>query len=185
MSTNTNSLVKLNGAVQGAIFPEASDREIFVGGKDQDGKPVKAKVLMTGAITSVEKPNADGKYVAERYGRLPVEAAAAGEGEKKRLVLQIAGGLRAVLFATTDADKAEFRKRVGKDDAEAPDYNGSIELGDGTEAYLDGYRRKSADGKSFISLRSGKVKEAKNGNGNSAATHSAPPPATADDDLPF
>ncbi len=179
MSTNTNSLIKLNGSVQGAIFPEASEREIFV------AKNVKAKVIMTGALKSVDKKNDDGKYVAERFGRLPIEVAMTGDGDKKRLVLQIAGGLRGVLFATTDADKAEFRKRIGKDDAEAPDYNGSIELGDGTEAYLDGYRRKSDDGKSFISLRSGKVKEAKSGtgNGNSTAAHSAPP--VGDDDLPF
>lgn len=141
-----SQLIQINTAqVKGAIFNSKSDREISV------AKNEKAKVVMTGFIGAGEIKEGN-DYKPTAFGRLPVEAALAGKGESQRLVLQVAGGLRGVLFKA--ADGKEF------------DYNGNLEDGNGNEYPLFGRKVKGEQGV-FISLSSMDKKKADQRGGNS------------------
>lgn len=137
------------------------------------GKDKKATVALVGYIGAPREKQSDGSYKSTAYGRLSVKAAIAGDGEAKRYVLEIEGGLRGVLFPAKN-----------KKDEKAPDYNGNIDLGDGTEMGLFGRKQHSENG-DFISLSSteAKAKQEAKGKGGSK---SAPAPSFDDDgDIPF
>jgi len=138
------------------------------------GKGVKETVVMTGYLGAPREKGSDGEYKASAFGRLPIQAALTGEGDKKRYVIDIAGGLRGVLF-----------KKKNKKEDKDPDYTGSVDLGDGTELGLFGRTVKGENG-TFISLSTtSEPKARQNQNGG----HSAPAPVDnggfEDDDIPF
>lgn len=150
--------------IAGALFnAQNSERELFV------ARDTKAKVVMTGYLGAGEVKEGE-KYVPTAYGRLPVEAAKAGEGDKARLVLSIAGGaLRGVLFKAKKAD-AKY------------EYQGNVEDGTGKEYPIFGRLMKSSAGEAFINISSmDKTEPTARGNGESS-DHAGTP---ADSEVPF
>jgi hypothetical protein len=135
-------------ALAGALFNDKAPtegkkpREIFV------GKGEKANVVMSGYVGAADVKDGD-DWVAGDYGRLNVRVAHAGDGDKTRLVLELDGGLRGVLFRNTE-------------DGKNYDYVGNIDAGNGNEYVLFGRDVDGAQGP-FIGLSSSalKVKEAK------------------------
>lgn len=157
--------------VSGALNPvNGSTEEVFV------GKGQKAKVVMQGYIGGPQEKGDDGKYHSTVYGRLPVKAGVAGTNGNQRYVLDIAGGLRGVLF------KAKEKKND-----KSPDYAGNIDFGDQIMPLFG--RKITTQTGSFISLSSMKL-EAKKDSGHSAGQPAAAAPAQAPeddfgDDVPF
>lgn len=162
------SIIKFSvKTVSGALNPVNGDAgEIGV------SKNEKAKVVMTGYVGAPRVQQADGTYKSSAFGRLPVQAAITGEGDKKRYVIEIAGGLRGVLFPAKN-----------KKDEKSPDYTGNIDLGDGTEMALFG-RKVSSESGNFISLSSGEAK-AKEDHGNGGKTAASHESFESDSDIPF
>ncbi len=150
-------------ALAGSLFAaQDSTKEIYV------GKDKKAKVVMTGYVGHADVKK-DDKYVPGPYGRLRVLAAKAGEGAKERLVLELDGGLRGVLFK----NKVEGKNY---------DYIGNIDAGDGQEFVVFG-RKVKTDTTSFISLSSAAAQAKKE---SKSDDHSAPAAGgNMDDDIPF
>lgn len=158
--------------VGGAMNPVKGDAGEIRVGKDQ-----KSKVSFEGYLGAPREKGDDGKYHnSKTFGRLSLKAAIADakDPKKQRYVLEIEGGLRGVLFPAKN-----------KKDEKSPDYNGNIDLGDGTEMPLFG-RKVHVESGDFISLSSGEAK-AKETRGN--AQHAAAAPAdddfAADSDIPF
>lgn len=150
------------------------------GGEIRVGKDVKAKVVMDGYIGAGRVKNGD-DFAPSAFGRLPLQAALVGEGDKSRLVLEVAGGLRGVLFANKN-----------KEEAKDPDYTGNLEVGD-EEFGLFGRKVKTENG-TFISLSSTTASsKASRGNrhggngGKSSGQHADPSYGSSysDDDIPF
>lgn len=136
-------------------------------------KSEEAQVVLSGYIGAPRVKQGDGQYKASAYGRLPLQAALTGTGDKQRYVLEIAGGLRGVLFKA---------KQSGEN---SPDYMGNIDLGGGMEMALFG-RKVSNDGGDFISLSSGEAKPAQpRGNGGSQQSEQHAPDFSDDDGIPF
>lgn len=164
------NLITINTkAISGALFNDKpADRNLFV------GKGEKSPVIMTGYVGANEVEGEDGEYTATAYGRLQLEAALAGTGDKQRLVLSIAGGaLRGVLFKAKEG--AKF------------DYQGNIEAGDGLEYPVFGRKVKGERG-TFISLSSmdkEKREERDNGKGSHSNASAKPDAGMPDDDVPF
>lgn len=135
------SIVKLSCAtISGAInFVTDSNEEIRI------SKDNKAQVIAEGYIGAgrVEKTPGSGDYVASAFGRLPLKAAVAGaKGTPSfRLVLDVAGGLRGVLFVNDKKEKESD-----------PDYTGRLEVDD-LEYPLFG-RKVGGQSGEFISLNS-------------------------------
>jgi hypothetical protein len=161
MSIISFTVATISGSLSKA---EKAGDEIYV------GKGKKAAVVLDGYIGAPRVKGDDGVYKATAYGRLPVQAAITGEGASQRYVLEIAGGLRGVLF------KAE------KKNENSPDYTGNIDLDDDNVLPLFG-RKISSENGDFISLSSAQVEPRKNGNGGQQHSQSAP--ADLDNDIPF
>lgn len=163
--------------VSGSLESVQSSEEISV------GKDAKAKVVLAGYIGGPREKGEDGKYHSTVYGRLPVKGAIAGTGDNQRYVLDIAGGLRGVLFKARE-------KKTDK----SPDYTGNIELDRETVMPLFGRIVKTQDGE-FISLSSMEAEPKKQSGSQQSqqapaqrqAPRQAPQPAPdfEDDDIPF
>lgn len=138
----------------GALNPSTGPVEEIRVSRDET-----AKVVMTGFIGAGREKNAEGKYESTGFGRLPVKAAIVGEGGKQRYYLDIAGGLRGVLFKNN--------KKNGDND---PDYTGNIEVGE--QVYPLFGRKIDSDNGSFVSLNSGEAeaKGARGGRSNSSSS---------------
>lgn len=150
-------------AIAGALFTEKEpSKEIFV------GKGTKSKVVMTGYIGAADVKDTNDKYVPGAYGRLNVRAAKTGEGDKERLVLELDGGLRGVLFKN-------------KDESKNYQYAGNIDAGDGNEYVIFGRLVKGDQG-TFISLSSGAAQAKKD---NKTDDHPAPVAQDNSNDIPF
>lgn len=158
------SFISINSKqVSGALFPEKSDRELYV------AKGQKSPVIMTGYLASGQVKGEDGEYHYTEYGRLPIEAAKASED---RLVLSVAGGaLRGVLFKSKEGQKF--------------DYSGNIEAGDGMKYAIFGRKVKGERG-TFISISSAD-KEPMEDSGKKSSKSKEPDnhPVIEDDDVPF
>lgn len=163
MSIISFTVATISGSLSKA---EKAGDEIYV------GKGKKAAVVLDGYIGAPRVKGDDGVYKASAYGRLPVQAAITGEGDNQRYVLEIAGGLRGVLF------KANEKKGDN-----SPDYTGNIDLDDDNVLPLFG-RKISSENGDFISLSSAQAEPRKNGNGGQQQSHSAPADAF-DDSIPF
>lgn len=150
----------------GALNKVNSSAQISVS-RDQ-----KANVVMEGYIGAGRIKNDDGKYVASGYGRLPVQAALTGEGDKQRLVLEIAGGLRGVLF-----------KNTKKKDDNDPDYTGRLESDD-FEYGLFG-RKVNSEAGEFISLSSTDAKPREQRGTQNSSSSQQNHPADDDGSVPF
>lgn len=135
-------------------------------------KTEEAPVVMEGYIGGPRTKGEDGKYRASVYGRLPLQAAVVESKGKNRYVLEIAGGLRGVLFPVKE------QKEGG------PDYSGNIDLGNGKEMPLFGRKVQTEQG-AFISLSSGEARDAENKNGDSSAPANQGHGFDSDDDIPF
>jgi hypothetical protein len=153
--------------VSGAMSKTQSQAKIRVSRTEE------SDVVMEGYIGGPRVKGDDGKYRASEYGRLPFQAAIAGTGPAQRYVLEIAGGLRGVLFPTTN-----------KTGDNSPDYSGNIDLGNDTELPLFG-RKVNSDNGSFISLSSGEAQPIKPKNGKHSEPDQQAPSFDGDDDIPF
>ncbi len=149
----------------GALNPVQSTAEISVGRNE------KARVVMEGYIGAGRMKDSNGDYKPSAFGRLPCQAALVGDDDKRRLVIEIAGGLRGVLFKNA-------KKKAESD----PDYNGKLEVGD--EEYGLFGRKVKTDAGEFISLSS---TEASPRQQTSKGANSVPAHDHADDsrDVPF
>ena len=152
--------------ISGALNKANSTDEISI------GRGNKAKVIMTGYIGAPREKDENGEYRSTAFGRLPVQAAIAGEGDKQRYVLDIAGGLRGVLF------------RNPKSGENSPDYVGNIELSNAEEMTLYG-RKVSTQNGDFISLSSSEAKPKPNGNSNGSQSAPASDDGFNSSDIPF
>jgi hypothetical protein len=152
------SIIKFTCAtVGGALNPVNGPIEKIRVGKNQEAEVILSGFIGAGRVKQGED------FVPSAYGRLPVKAALVGEGTKTRYFLEIAGGLRGVLFR--NADKGN--------DERAPDYVGNIEV-EGDMVYpLFGRKVKSENGE-FVSLSSGEI-EAKRSRGNGQGNGSDAP----------
>lgn len=136
------SIVQITAATLSGVLNHLDGDSIHDGNTINAGKGEKVVVTMTGYVGAADVK--EGKeYVPGPYGRLPIRAAWAGEGDKERIVLDLAGGLRGVLFENGKKDK--------DDDA---DYIGNVEDGDGKEFPLFGRKKTSSEYGDFISLSS-------------------------------
>jgi hypothetical protein len=130
-------------ALAGALFNDKAPaegkkpRQIFV------GKAERADVFMSGYVGAADVQEGD-EWVSGDYGRLNVRVANAGEGDKARLVLELDGGLRGVLFRNTEEGKNY-------------DYIGNIDAGNGKEYVLFGRDVQGEHG-AFIGLSSSALK---------------------------
>lgn len=135
--------------------------------KDQE-----VEVSMEGYIGGPRTKGDDGKYRASVYGRLPLQAAVVESNGKKRYVLEIAGGLRGVLFPVKELKDG------------GPDYSGNIDLGNGMEMPLFGRKVQTEQG-GFISLSSGEARESDKKNEHSATPANQGHAFEDDSDIPF
>jgi hypothetical protein len=135
-----------------------------------------AEVILSGFIGAGRIKKGD-DYVPEAFGRLTCKAALVGTGAKQRYYLDIAGGLRGVLFKNNEKG----------DNAKAPDYVGNVEVGD--MVYPLYGRKIQGENGHFIGLSSGEIepkRERNSGGGGTNGTNGtndAPPPAG--DDIPW
>lgn len=138
------------------------------------GRNQKSAVVMEGYIGAGRVKGADGEYKPSAFGRLSAKAALVGEGDKQRLVGEVEGGLRFVLFKNG-------KKKEGSD----LDYTGNLEVGD-VMYPLFGSKVKTDPG-SFIRVWSGEAEPRKErGNTGGTPAHGDSSYGTPDaDDVPF
>jgi hypothetical protein len=126
-----------------------------------------AKVVMIGNLRAPRKEQEDGSFAYGPYGQLGIKAALTGTGDAQRLVLEIEGGIRGVLF------KFKPKEGVERNPEKDPDYTGRIEMGDGTEYPLFGRTITPENGQRFISLNTSELRKSKQTTNDTSSTDSA------------